>query len=1278
MTPFRSMVLRISSGDVVLYANEAFCRYAGKPRNSIEGCAVAELAKMTTGEVSETFTSIVQHLQPNALVTDSDGRVFEVKTARELGALDIVLDEVTPGEELAEILRQSSGTPVEDLDEEELRTLRNPDLRYVTICRARLQTDLKTTGALTPWDQRILTNAFIEELSESLISKGCTILPTRSSGVAGLSGAPRHHADHALRALEAAFEQISRAARLQNSLFAEGREMPSIGWGIASGDAVVGTFGGFRSMNYSAEGRCLELAERIAGLASPGEVLVTEDTLLSILQNLPEGWSSVRTSREIDPDLSSYASHAGSILPIEGSNLRGVWLIGPGVSEDWQKSVFIFDYLWNFQSGLMKEPVPVLRAIRIGGVAEHIPLSMKRVPDSGVVHRLGKYRLLSVIGHGGMGRVWRAQDIYGNTVAIKTLNAPQAETPESVKRFRREAEVMARLQHRNICRILEMNEHEGSHYIVMEFVDGLSLADILYSGVQSTAGVDDLSSLIEAARAAKESTNAVPAPAPDREAQEQPEAVRRETLRLSSEQSLAIFVKVCAAVEFAHSHGVLHRDLKPGNILLRADGEPLVADFGLAKISGSDTGASLSMSGNVLGTVENMAPEQAASSKSVDARADVYSLGTILFQMVTGRRHFKTTGTLLADIQALQTHDPQRPRSINPQIDPDLELIILKCLRHDPSERYRGVSALLADIQRYLRGELISARPVTALEVVRKLIQRNRAASAIAGVSLGLILLIVAGSVWSLARQLKISELHKERAEQRLREINVHEERAEQTLREIKEKEALYEQTLEGRKIAEMSEQELKALINEKTAALTVATANAEAEKARRHDVEAKLKESEAKVNDLSRKVAEISSSAATAPTPESQSSGHTTAPIQIDAELQRIESGFQQDFSKVNLARFERMPDKALDLLDQKIDETAGALLKAPQSSRGWMLMGFLRLAALEFQAAAEGFEKAITFAQRGNWPTRRVEGYRPLYAPFQSNPHPSDAMNEVAAKLKSFALENSNRRLVFGKDGPALADPLRSTPSPLAPVTVDAIGFFTSKPVMLKPLSTITSPMKREASNNEIALELLVDNDLNIGPVVKNGALPKDLEVSMEGNAKDLSSIATRTRSLTLLKAAQVDFQNLANFPQLHRLDVNGSNIGGTPPLPRATMRLSHLGLANTKIESLNFLKTIPALVSLDISNTPVTDIAPLTSCKNLRSLEAGGCRLRNLQTLQSLRNLRQLTLSPELIENPKDLEVLKSTAISSIRTPTEPPGQSSADFFRKHLTNKIESNE
>jgi serine/threonine protein kinase/class 3 adenylate cyclase len=1273
MTHLRSIVLRVSKSGTVLYANQAFCRYAGKSREEIEGGALATLAKMTTGEVSECFSQIGEQLQPNALVTDSNGKVFEVKTARELGVLDIVLDEFTRSEELGEIIRHSSGTPVEDLDEQELRTLRTPDLRNVTICRARLQTDAKATGALTPWNQRILTNAFIEELSEGLISKGCTIMPPRSAGVAGLAGAPRHHSDHALRGLEAAFEQISCAARLQNSLFVDGREMPPIGWAVVTGDAVVGTFGGYRAMNYSAEGQCVELAERISTLALPGEVLLTEDTLGSLLQNLPEGWSSVRTTRDVEQDLAPYASHAGSIQPIDRLNQRGVWLVGPGVDQDWLKSVFIFDYLFNFQSGMMKEPVSVLRAIRLGGVSAHIPLSMDRVLDQGFVHRLGKYRLLSVIGHGGMGRVWKANDIYGNTVAIKTLNAPQVSSPDSVKRFRREAELMARLQHRNICRIFEMNEHEGCHYMVMEFVDGLSLADILYSGRNSTEGTEDLASLIKAARAAMETFSEKPAKAATNKDNQsaQPKPNRHETLRLPPAQALSIFVKVCSAVEFAHTHGVLHRDLKPGNILLRGDGEPLVADFGLAKLCSEESEASLSLSGNILGTVENMAPEQAASSKSVDARADVYSLGTILFQMLTGRRHFDASGTLLADIQTLQTHEPPRPRSINPQIDPDLELIILKCLRQNPTERYRGVAALLADIECFIKGEPISARPVTAVEVLRKLIQRNRAASIVAAAALVLIVLIVTGAVLSLKRQLDISEQNKNLAEERLRKIE--------------EKESLLDtQTLEQRKFEELSEQERKNLIREKDDklaaaqlqhdetrnALEIALTNANTEKALRDIAEAKLKK-------LSLKLEEAQKTPATPPplanAPQSTSSSTLRVNVfEIQEEIKKIEAGYKQDFSQASLAAFERTPKKALELLNKQIDETATVLMKAPQTFKGWILMGFLHLAALEFKSAEESFEKAITNFSALNSGSLSPARPHTNFLPTNSiqNPFSVSSELETATRLRDYARAKSKTRPIFGKDGPEIANPLRQIRHHLSLTTAEAISFFTSKPQMTMSIAPVTSPLRRDAPNNEIALELLTNNNLTTPPVVKSGAQAKELEITLEGNAKNLSSIASQTKSLTIRNAQQVDYESLLNFSKLTRLDLNGSAITPLPPLPRATSRLSHLGLANTKIQSLKFASATPNLTSLDISNTDITDLTPLVSCKLLVTLDAGGCRIENLRALQYTRSLRMLTISPDLLQNRKDLALLKSSTIPFIRTPQDPLNQTASDFFRKHL--------
>ena len=204
---------------------------------------------------------------------------------------------------------------------------------------------------------------------------------------------------------------------------------------------------------------------------------------------------------------------------------------------------------------------------------------------------------------------------------------------------------------------------------------------------------------------------------------------------------------MCDAVQFAHEHGVLHRDLKPGNILLREDGEPLVADFGLAKLKSSEGSRRSHLTGHVVGTLENMAPEQAESSKDVDERADVYSIGTILYQMLTGRRHFEATGNIVNDGQALKTHEPGRLRTFNAQIHPDLEIITLKALRNDPAERYRNVAALRADIDHYRRGEVISAKPVSLVDLLKKLVVRNKVVSGVIGAS---VFVIVSGALVSI------------------------------------------------------------------------------------------------------------------------------------------------------------------------------------------------------------------------------------------------------------------------------------------------------------------------------------------------------------------------------------------------------------------------------------------------------------------------------------------------------------------------------------------------
>jgi serine/threonine protein kinase len=180
------------------------------------------------------------------------------------------------------------------------------------------------------------------------------------------------------------------------------------------------------------------------------------------------------------------------------------------------------------------------------------------------------------------------------------------------------------------------------------------------------------------------------------------------------QQSLSILIQVCAAIHHAHSHGVLHRDLKPGNIMIRANGEPVVTDFGLGKIRDAVEDHSLSFDEQVIGTIEYMAPEQAKASREVDERADVWSLGAILYQMLTGQRPFISSGSLFNDLQRLSAHEPAPLRNLAPHLDADLETIAQKALRNDPCARYRNAAALGEDLARFQRGETILARPTVA------------------------------------------------------------------------------------------------------------------------------------------------------------------------------------------------------------------------------------------------------------------------------------------------------------------------------------------------------------------------------------------------------------------------------------------------------------------------------------------------------------------------------------------------------------------------------------
>jgi serine/threonine-protein kinase len=284
------------------------------------------------------------------------------------------------------------------------------------------------------------------------------------------------------------------------------------------------------------------------------------------------------------------------------------------------------------------------------------------LPAAGLPRRFGDYELLEELGRGAMGVVYKARQLsLPRLVALKVILRGELAGPEDLARFRAEAEAAARLDRdAHIVPVYEVGEVAGQPYFTMKYIDGTTLRALLDQG-----------------------------PLPPRTAARYLAAIAR-------------------AVHDAHEHGVLHRDLKPSNVLIDRDGQPHVADFGLAKqVHG---GASLTRTGAIVGTPCYMAPEQAFGNPDGLTRAsDVYSLGAILYELLTGRPPFRAASTV-DTLLLVREQDPVPPRELNPRVDPDLELICLQCLQKQPGLRYATAAHLADDLEAFLRGESPSVR----------------------------------------------------------------------------------------------------------------------------------------------------------------------------------------------------------------------------------------------------------------------------------------------------------------------------------------------------------------------------------------------------------------------------------------------------------------------------------------------------------------------------------------------------------------------------------------
>jgi serine/threonine protein kinase len=321
----------------------------------------------------------------------------------------------------------------------------------------------------------------------------------------------------------------------------------------------------------------------------------------------------------------------------------------------------------------------------------------------------GDYVLLELIAHGGMGVVYKArQRKLNRIVAIKMIRSGQFADPAEVERFYVEAEAAANLMHDNIVTVYEIGEVEGQHFFSMDYIEGESLSEVVSTGA------------------------------------------------MLPEAAAGLMQTITRAIEFAHEAGILHRDLKPSNVMLDKQDKPLIMDFGLAK-QVNDT-SQLTMSGAVVGTPSYMPPEQAAArAEQVDVRSDVYSLGAILYELITGVAPFRAA-TTYDTLQQVLKIEPVNPRMLNSAVPVDLETICLKCLQKERDRRYPTAKALADELQRFIDGIPIQARPVSRPERFVRWCKRNPRIAALSGTAITGVLVALLAMTVSYFQVLKAKE----------------------------------------------------------------------------------------------------------------------------------------------------------------------------------------------------------------------------------------------------------------------------------------------------------------------------------------------------------------------------------------------------------------------------------------------------------------------------------------------------------------------------------------
>jgi PAS domain S-box-containing protein len=715
------LTLRLDLNNVILHINSAAAKFFGINKPELEAQPFSVLSK---GHHPDVVREIVRELktlesqQNLSFQTQTvDGRMYSVSLQKINQGVALHIRDVSEENKLKKYVRQYVSADLEDLSAEELSTFTYPERRFMSVSFTDMRGFTSMSEGLSPEEVRNIINTYLDEVIQAVEDQGNTVDKIVGDEVMALYGAPRYHKNHALRAIQTSWEQIQNLAEAQRLFRSQGKDIPDCGVGVNTGDMVLGNIGGGSRSDYTVLGASVNLGARLCSQAAPAQVLCSRMTLDSVLENLPASWEFLELEEEVEEPIKG-----GEIFRQRTQVIR----VGPKVKSDPRKAQYRFVALPEVHVKGIDRPIPIYSVL--GQKRRHAHrLSEEVVHKEKVLRIFGEYHLTQELGRGGMGQVFLAKDSFANEVAIKMLLAGEGSSESQIARFAREAKIMAKLNHRNLCRIHKVGEVDGTRFIAMEFVDGGSLADLI--GPQGF----DLATPFGSLATLSESTIA---------------KINQRQIRLKDGKSesringiLRFFLEILEGLHYAHQHGILHRDIAPANVMLRSTGEAVLMDFGLAKFEvAEENEVQVSMTGQMMGTIDYVAPEQAAGAGDVDFRADLYSSAAVLYRMLTGAKHFESSGNILNDINTLAHHRPAPPSLHQKDIEDDLDTVLLKALESDPNKRYPDIEAFAADLRAVIEGLPIMARRLGPMELARRWVRRHKALSATLAIS-GILLL---------------------------------------------------------------------------------------------------------------------------------------------------------------------------------------------------------------------------------------------------------------------------------------------------------------------------------------------------------------------------------------------------------------------------------------------------------------------------------------------------------------------------------------------------------